>query len=359
MIASTRRSFAAGLLAAAPLMAAPADEVRLPRRLRLGLIGNEGHPTEITRPLPRLPDIDLVAYSHPDARALASFRAPKPRPEPKKYPDYRAMLDQEKLDLVAVCNSNGDRAAAVLACAERRLNVISEKPLATERADLDRVHAAIDKSGVKLGMLVPMRFEPAYQALRNIVGSGAIGEVYQMEGQKSYTLGRREAWYKSRASYGGTIAWIGIHMIDLMIYTSRRDMKRVFSFQGRVGPRDYGDMEMTTSSVFTLDNGGTATVHLDYYRPESAGSHGDDRLRLAGSKGIAEYQGATGVTLLVQGKPPETLKDLPPAGSVFIDYLEWAYNGKTPVVEQREIWRANEITLAARDAAEKGRVFDC
>jgi predicted dehydrogenase len=363
---STRRRFTGSLLISSPVAAAVAAEqkagvVRMPRKLRLGLIGDEGHPTEVTGPLNRLPDVELVSFAHADAAALARFRTPRGRAAPARYADYRRMLDAEKLDLVAVCNSNGDRGAAVLAVLERNLNVIAEKPLSIERAEYQRIRNALGaRPNIKLGMLLPMRYEPHYQALRAIVASGAIGEVCQMDAQKSYKAGSRAEWFKKRASYGGTIAWIGIHMIDLMRYASGRDFRRTFGFQARLGAGGAnGDMETTTSSVFVLDNGGTASLHMDYFRPETAPTHGDDRLRIAGSLGVAEYQASTGVTLLAAGRQPESIRDLPPQGSVFVDYLEWAYNGKPATLSANDIWRANEVTLAARDAAEQGRILDC
>ena len=44
---------------------------------------------------------------------------------------------------------------------------------------------AVDGSGIQLGMLLPMRYEPAYQGLKKIVDSGEIGEVIQISAQKS------------------------------------------------------------------------------------------------------------------------------------------------------------------------------
>src|SRR5439155_548896 len=39
-----------------------------------------------------------------------------------------------------------------------------------------------------------------------------------------------------------------------------------------------------------LDRGGTGIVHADYFRPEKTPTHGDDRLRVAGTKGIVEVR---------------------------------------------------------------------
>lgn len=342
------------LAAAAALPAAAQNMIKLPRRLRLGIIGFDGHPGEITGALPRLPDIDVVAIQDADPKALAR-QAKNPRlASAKQYSTYVEMLDREKLDLVAVCNNNGERAGGVIECAKRKLNVIAEKPLAINRADYRKVRETVEQNKIALSMLLPMRFSGAYLALKRIVDSGSIGEVVQISGQKSYKAGDRAEWFKKSETYGSTMLWIGPHMVDLMRWTSGREFLQAASFKGHIGFPEIGDMDNVTASLFRLDNGGAATLRMDYFRPATAPTHGDDRLRLAGLEGIAEYQEATGVTLMTSKTKPAVIRDLPPSGSVFIDFLEATYNGKKPALPVEDIWAVNEIVLAAHEATEKG-----
>lgn len=355
----SRREVLAGVAAAATAAAAELPVVRLSRKVRLGLLGLEGHPGEILRPLKRLPDVRLVAlYDRYPERLARAARNPV-LGAAHRYRDYSKMLDKEKLDLVAVCNTNGGRAAAVLACVQHGLPVIAEKPLALNRTDLDRIRAAVKQQGVRLSMLLPMRFSARYLAMKTIVDRGDIGEVVQLASQKSYVLGNRPEWMKHRASYGGTIPWIGIHMIDLMRWASGREYTEVFSLANHVGsPKDKA-MENVTASVFGLDNGGAALLRMDYLRPETAPSHGDDRLRLAGTEGIVEYQAATGVTLITAHTKLHQVRDLPPEGSVFIDFLELVYNGKRPALSLADVYRTTEVTIAAQESAERHRLVRC
>jgi predicted dehydrogenase len=332
-------------------------EVRLPRRIRLALAGFDGHAEEILRVLPQLPDVELVAVagegSDPGAQAngLKNRYAAKAR----RYETLAQLLAAEQLDLVAICNHNGRRTAAILACAAHKLDAIAEKPLALDRADLDAVYAAVKRSGIHLGMLLPMRFEPHYLAMRRIVESGAIGEVLQINAQKSYQLGARPAWQKHAATYGSTILWIAIHSIDLMLWAGGRRFTEAASLQSHVGFPEAGDMQNVTGTLFRLDNGGSATLHLDYLRPAAASGHGDDRLRVSGSRGIVEYQGSTGVTLMTDQSGPEVVRDLPRRQSVFLDFLQSVYQGAKPALSWPEIVRANEVTLAAHMAAGQHR----
>jgi predicted dehydrogenase len=348
----TRRTI---LLSPAALAAAATDAspIRLPRRLRTAILGLDGHTGEIIDQLHRLPDIELVAVSDADAKALSKTMAKPQLSNAKPYSDSRRMLDTEKLDLVAVCNNNGERAAAVLDCISRKLDVIAEKPLALNTSDLNKIKTAAAANHTRLGMLLPMRFDPHYLALRQIVHKGLIGEVAQIASQKSYKAGTRAPWYLKRETYGGTIAWIGIHMIDLMRHISGREFKEAIGMQTHIGFPELGEMENVTASIFKLDNGGLATLRMDYLRTEPATTHGDDRLRLAGTDGIVEYMASTGVTLMTKSAKPHVIESLPKQQSCFVDFLESAYNGKQANLTLADIYRVTEITIAAQQAADQ------
>ena len=342
------------LLAAGAALAGAAEPVKLPSKVRLAIIGFDGHPGEITGPLPQLPDVEVVAICDADPRALARA-AKNPRlAGAKQYSTYKEMLASTQADLVAVCNNNGERAGAVLAAVDRGLNVIAEKPLAITRSDYNRVKAAVQKKNISLGLLLPMRYDPHYLALKRVADSGVLGEIIQLSSQKSYKASGSPDWRRNRATYGSTILWIGIHMIDLMRWASGREFVDATSWQNRVGMPELKDQENVSASVFKLDNGGLAILRMDYLRPDTAPTHGDDRMRIAGTKGVVEYMAATGVTLLTADDKPKTITDLPPGGSLFMDYLKATYMGAKPTITLTDIWKVNEISLAAHEAADKG-----
>lgn len=350
----SRRAWVAGAALASQVAARQA--VRLPKKVRLTLIGLEGHIGEILDPMDRLPDVQLVALQDPDPQLIARVAENKHAAGARRYGDWRELLNLESPDMVAICGTNGERAGIILECAKRKIHIVAEKPLAITVEDLGRVRQAIAQSGVHLTMLIEMRFEARYRALKQIVERGDIGEVAQIAAQKSYKLGERAEWMRNRATYGGTIPFIAIHMVDLMRFTSGREITEAASFQDRVGHPELHDMENTTATIFRLDNRGTAALHMDYLRPDTAPSWGDDRLRLAGTRGVVEYQAATGVTLVTSDRPPREIRDLPPDGSLFIDFLESVYHGAPTGLSLADIYRANEIVLAARDAADRHQI---
>ena len=333
-------------------------QLKLPRKIRVAMVGLQGHPGEILGPAATLPDIEIVAISEPDARSRNSALRRGPASKAKVYENWIEMLDREKPDITAIGNPADERARAILESTKRGIPWIAEKPIADTLAELKAIREAVARQKVGFSMLLPMRFSPQYLALKQIVDSGAVGEVGQISSQKSYKAGSRAEWMRVRKSYGGTIHWIGIHMIDLMRWSSGREFTEVMSMQAQVGaPAGIGAMENTTASVFRLDNKGVGTLHMDYYRPESSPTHGDDRLRLAGTKGVAEYLEATGVTLIEEGKKARVITELPPAGSVFVDFLRALYQGEKQSLTHEDVLRTTEIAIIARDSAEAGRAM--
>jgi predicted dehydrogenase len=147
------------------------------------------------------------------------------------------------------------------------------------------------------------------------------------------------------------VLWIGIHMIDLMRHCSGREMVEVAGYQSHVDFPEIGAMENVTAAVYKLDNGGVATLHMDYLRPSTAPAHGDDRLRLAGTKGIAEYMADLGVVLVNGQSKPHQITPLPAKKSVFLDFVESVYLGKPQTLTTADIYRVNEITIATHEAS--------
>ena len=163
--------------------------VRLPRKVRIGMIGLEGHSGIVLDALRDLPDAELAAFQDADPARGTKLRA-------RRYATFEDMLAHEQLDVVGIAGPNHERVPAILAAASRKIHIAAEKPLALNRTDLERVKAAVALNGVRLTMFLPMRFYGCYSEMRRIITSGVIGEVAQVDAQKSYKLGPRPEWMR-------------------------------------------------------------------------------------------------------------------------------------------------------------------
>jgi predicted dehydrogenase len=263
------------------------------------------------------------------------------------------MLEKEQPDIVVEAGTDGERAEVILACAARGISIIAEKPLAKTLAELEQVREAVERSGVLASMLITMRCAPEYLAMRQAVSAGLIGEVTQGGGQKSYRLGERPAWQRSRETFSGLIPFVGIHVMDLFRWVSGREYVEVMAYAANVAHPEIGDLEDSACVIAKLDNQASAAFRLDYCRPAAAPTHGDDRLRVAGDRGVVESIDGK-VTLITQEEGPRELP-LPEPVPFFADYLEALTNRRAPFIPFEECVRITEVVLRTREAAEAGR----
>lgn len=327
------------------------------RLLRVGLIGREGHPNILLRSIPKLSDVQWTAYAK-GAPGEDSAWVHKQFPgssQTRVYENYHDMLEKEPLDVVGVCLPFFENAEASIQSARRGIHVLSEKPAATTLPDLARLEQEIHRSGVRYSLMLEMRAMPIFQAARQAVQQGAIGEPILLSGQKSYKYGSERPWYyKERKTYGGTIPWVGIHALDYMRWVSGQEYAQVAAFEGNKAHPQTPGCEDHVGLLFRLTNGGTATCHLDFLRPEGAPTHGDDRLRIAGSEGMLEANDMDNRVNLISNKGNVAELPLPPPVDFFGTFIAGLRGEGEPLVSTQDAFAITRICLRARDAADTG-----
>jgi UDP-N-acetyl-2-amino-2-deoxyglucuronate dehydrogenase len=95
------------------------------------------------------------------------------------YTDLKKMLEGSQLDLLAICTPSGLHHQHGLMAAEKKIHVLSEKPLATRLKDADSLIEACDKSGVYLFVVKQNRLNATMQLLKRAIDKGRFGKIYQ------------------------------------------------------------------------------------------------------------------------------------------------------------------------------------
>jgi predicted dehydrogenase len=317
------------------------------------LIGLKGHQGVCLSEIAARPETRLVAVWDDDARALAQLRSARfVTPETRLTTDLAEVLACRDVQVAILCEDNRARAANLIACAQRGWQVMAEKPLAIAAADLETVHRAVTAAGIRLSMLLTMRFESPYLTMRQAIAAGAIGKPLQLSAQKSYRRGERPAWQRDSATFGGTIPFIGIHALDLLRYLTGCQYTRVAAIQHNEGLPGAGSIEESCGLLLDTAEGAVTTIRLDYLRPAKAPTHGDDRFRVAGAEGVIEAMNGT-VTLLTHAHEPQTLP-LAPATSIFGTFLDALAGRTTHPISVEDCFAMTELCLKARQAAETG-----
>ena len=319
--------------------------------IKIGMIGTDGHTGTILGDLPSIKNVKLVAYANHNNRIK---NLPK---EVKLYDNYEEMLEKEELDIVGVCLPYYLNAKASIALAKKKIHIITEKPIATTLEDLNTLLKAVIENKVRLTCLFDMRFSPSFQTVHKAVVEGKIGEPILITAQKSYKFGEsRPDFYKKAETYGGTIPWVGIHAIDYIHYTTRLDYSEVVAFQGNKDHPEYPGLEDYVGVLLRLSNNGTALINIDYLRPETAPTHGDDRLRIIGSEGVIEIKDlGERVELITSSSKPVNLP-LTEGKSLMGDFISELRGEGKHILLPEEPFEMTRVALIAHQSANQKRI---
>lgn len=302
--------------------------------MKVVFIGLCGHSMQAYGVLRKRKDVELcgTAPGSTHENMTGSFA-----PEIPFFPSYTDMLDSCCPDLAVISPVFGLTGKIVIACASRGIDVFCEKPVAGTLAELEQVEAAVKASKIRFCAMHYLRVSPVFWQGAALVKAGAIGEIRMLHAQKSYRFGTRPAWYADRALFTGLIPWVGIHAIDWIWAFSR---KRFLTVDARL----YGTPERAAVCLYELEDGVTATINLDYYRPDTAPTHDDDRIRCVGTAGILEVCGSKIFLTNNDGSQVIEPADAPELLSAFLD-------GES-IIAPEEIFYLTRVALLSRGSAD-------
>jgi predicted dehydrogenase len=331
---------------------------RTDKTIRLATVGAFGHWVFVLDEIAGIPQLELVAAAsalpgEPLATVLAHRATPK---NVATFDDHRAMLKAVRPDVV-VLSCRLDRVPHLaMEIAEAGCDLICEKPLALDLATLDKLHRTIRATGVRLMAMLSMRADPVFQTARRLYRSGAIGNAALVNARKSYKYGHRPDWFGARATYGGTMPWVGIHALDMIRFITGQTFCSVMARQKNFAHPERPDCEDSVAAVFELANGGSATVSVDLLRPSAAATHGDDWIRVVGTRGVIEARSNDGVVqLLTESSGPQTIQPDPPR-PIYRPFL-LRQDSEDELMQPEDAFLLTQACLCARDAADAGQAM--
>ncbi len=258
------------------------------------------------------------------------------------FDTYEEMLEQCKPDMVVVDGLFGDHARMAAYALERGIHVYCEKPVAIDREQLSMLKAACEKSAAKLYPMLTSRYEPCFYTLYREILKGTIGEIKLINAQKSYVFGDRPEFFNNPDEYGNTFMWVGIHSVDLILWLTGSAVRESSYFASGKNGFGFDSLDDCAVAALRLENGVLATVTVDYLRDEDAETHGDDRIRVVGDKGILEVKDET-LTLLKDGELEEI--DLLPAPDIFLDIIKDIEGGGQSLADFESAFTSTEVVI--------------
>ena len=210
-------------------MAGPAAEGEAPH-IGVGMLGyafmGKAHTNAYKKipymmyPPPAIPELVAIAGRNESAVAEAARRYGYQ----KYYTDWREMVQDPAVQLFDNGGPNNLHAEPTIAAAEAGKHVFCEKPLARTAEEAKSMLDAVTKAGVKHMVAYNYRFVPAIRQIRNLIDSGALGQVYHWRAVylQEWIMPHYDApkWWRMDKSVAGSgaIGDLGAHIIDLAHY---------------------------------------------------------------------------------------------------------------------------------------------
>lgn len=168
----------------------------------------------------------VAAVCEPSQEACDTLR--ERFPEASFAADLREILEME-LDGIVIATPSALHADQSIAALERAVAVFCQKPLGRNAAETARVISAARKADRLLGIDFSYRYADAFIAAREVVRSGELGEIFGIDLVFHNAYGPDKQWfYDPSLSGGGCLVDLGIHLVDVALWTlERRDSSEV------------------------------------------------------------------------------------------------------------------------------------
>jgi predicted dehydrogenase len=263
------------------------------------------------------------------------------------YDDLQKFLAHKPMDVVAIGSPSGVHAEQAIAAVERGLHVLVEKPVDITTDRIDKLIAAADRAGVKVGVFFQDRLKPDIVRLKDLIDSGTLG--------KPILASAHVKWYRPpdyfsqsrwRGTWaldgGGALMNQGIHTVDVLQWLMgpvARLSARTATLLHKIEVEDtaVATIEFATGALGILE--ATTSVYPGYPR----------RVEVTGSEGTAILDGDTLASVELRNAPPSQTKEGGPTVSSYSpvvadasahqriveDFIDAIRNNREPVCDAR------------------------
>ncbi|HEV2978370.1 MAG TPA: Gfo/Idh/MocA family oxidoreductase [Casimicrobiaceae bacterium] len=292
----------------------------------------------------------------------------------RRHTDYRAMLNDAGVDLIAVCAPPHLHAEIGLAVVDAGKHLFMEKPLALSLHDADRLVERTTAAGAKALIGFNLRWHRLIRRASSIIDAGGLGQLATIHTTFTSASGfrREDSAWRQRQDWGaGVLFDLGIHHFDLWRFLVGCEVEELFAHRRSDGP---GHERATVCAM--MANGVLVTSAFshgvsDTNELEICGAKASLRLSCYRSDSLRVYENGAprGAVRHWPGDAVRVLRNVPQAfarlldgGDVIVSYrAQWqhivdAIRSGAPIKPSLEEGRsALQIALAAAQSARSGR----
>ena len=135
----------------------------------------------------------------------------------KAVVDFHDILKDKSVEAVSVCTPNNMHAPISIECLRAGKNVISEKPVTLNAAELEEIIAVRDETGKLFSVHQNRRWDKDYAIIKKILADGTIGTPYFIESRVQGSRRAMHGWRSYKVNGGGMLLDWGVHLLDQLM----------------------------------------------------------------------------------------------------------------------------------------------
>ena len=194
------------------------------------------------------------------------------------FTDYHKVLEQPNVDAVVISLPTHLHAPCAIRAAEEGKHIFLEKPLARNPKEGKKIVSAATRYGVKLMVGYPLRFSSEFEALKEEIESGKLGDIQMVHAvnigagpffHRAESVVPRpvpEWWFDKKLSGGGALLDLGSHMINL----TRWYFGEIKSIKAYLGYRFNFDFEDHAVCIANFESGTRAIINVGWFSQKAA-----------------------------------------------------------------------------------------
>lgn len=324
-------------------------------KFRVGIVGCGNIFPMHAQSLINTPDVELAAVC--DIRRLRAKEAAK-KYNAGCYLDYAEMLKKEELDAVHILTPHYLHPPMAIQALNKKVNVLTEKPISIDPADAVKMIQAAKRSKVKLGVVLQNRYNPGSQLVKRNIINGKLGRIKALKLVLTYH--KPDSYYKKsdwRGRFvkegGGVLIDQAIHFVDVIRWLVGDKVEYVEANTAR-RMHKFIEVEDLAEGVIKFKKGAYACFYLiNYYSfdadPEIEMDCQNGRVKIVKDSARIDFSGGE----TVEAKPnPDEYIDYGEGRKDYWGYCHWIQikefyqalrEGAQPLVNGEEGLKTQEL----------------
>ncbi len=139
------------------------------------------------------------------------------------YDSYEAVLADEDVDVITIATPNDVHKEIALKAFEAGKNVVCEKPVTMNSADLEEIIAGANKYGKLFTVHQNRRWDEDFKVAKMLFQTeNELGRVFNVESRVHGSRGIPGDWRNRKAQGGGMVLDWGVHLLDQMLQMTEK-----------------------------------------------------------------------------------------------------------------------------------------